>query len=238
MTVTIVYDNNDYDPRLKTAWGFACLLEFGDHTVLFDTGGDGPTLLGNMDKLGLDPRRIEAVILSHIHGDHTGGLAGLLAVHSDVTVYAPRSFPASFKTQVQAAGAELVEVSKPLEIVPGVYSTGEVRGNIIEQALVAKSAQGLLVITGCAHPGIVRMVEQAQEVGKDDIHLMLGGFHLENKSAEAIERVVAEFRRLGVQKVAPCHCSGDKARKLFAEECGDDYALNGLGWEMSIAQQP
>lgn len=237
MTLTIVYDNNEHDPRLKTEWGFACLVEFGDHTILFDTGGDGSTLLGNMDKLGLDPRRIEAVVLSHIHGDHTGGLGGLLAMHNDVTVYVPRSFPDSFKMQVQAAGAELVEVSEPVEIVPGVYSTGEVKGGIIEQALVMTSAQGLVVITGCAHPGIVRMVEQAQDVAKDDIYLVLGGFHLGGKSKAQISRIVADFRRLGVQKAAPCHCSGDKARELFAEEYGDDYVLNGVGWKMSIPQQ-
>ncbi len=250
MTLTIVYDNNEHDPRLKTEWGFACLVEFGDHTILFDTGGDGSTLLGNIDKLGLDPRRIEAVVLSHIHGDHTGGLDDLLAMHNDVTVYVPRSFPDTFKMQVQAAGAELVEVSKPVEIVSGVNSTGEVKGGIIEQALVVTSAQGLVVPLpcGCAHPGIVRMVEQAQDVAKDDIYLVLGGFHLGGKSKAQDQ----PHRRpplpplssppMGgkeggrVQKAAPCHCSGDKARELFAEEYGDDYVLNGVGWKMSIPQ--
>jgi 7,8-dihydropterin-6-yl-methyl-4-(beta-D-ribofuranosyl)aminobenzene 5'-phosphate synthase len=130
-----------------------------------------------------------------------------------------------------------VEVSEPAEIVPGIYSTGEVKGGIIEQALVVTSAQGLVVITGCAHPGIVRMVEQAQDVAKDDIYLVLGGFHLGGKSKAQISRIVADFRRLGVQKAAPCHCSGDKARELFAEEYGDDYVLNGVGWKMSIPQQ-
>ena len=233
MTLTIVYDNNEHDPRLKTEWGFACLVEFGDHTILFDTGGDGSTLLGNMDKLELDPRRIEAVVLSHIHGDHTGGLDDLLAMHNDVTVYVPRSFPDSFKMQVQAAGAELVEVSEPVEIVPGVNSTGEVKDGIIEQALVMTSAQGLVVPSprGCAHPGIVRMVEQ-----EGTTLPVLGGFHLGGKSKAQISRIVADFRRLGVQKAAPCHCSGDKARELFAEEYGDDYVLNGVGWKMAIPQ--
>ena len=234
MTITIVYDNNGYDPRLSTAWGFGCVLEFGDHTILFDTGGDAPTLLGNMDKLGLDPRRIEAVVLSHIHGDHTGGLGGLLAIHNDVAVYVPHAFPTRFKAQVQATGATLVEVSEPMEILPGVYTTGELGKGIVEQALVARSAQGLVVITGCAHPGIVRMVEQAQEVGKDDIHLVLGGFHLGGAGKAQIGRIIADFRRLEVQKVAPCHCTGDRARAMFAREYGDDYILNGVGWEISI----
>lgn len=89
VTLTIVYDNNAYDPRLRTAWGFACLVEAGDATVLFDTGGDGATLLGNMDALELDPRDIDAIVLSHIHGDHTGGLLALLNRGITPTVFAP-----------------------------------------------------------------------------------------------------------------------------------------------------
>ena len=76
--ITIIYDNNPYDPRLRTAWGFGGLIETRDTTILFDTGGDGATLLGNMATLGIEPENIEVVVLSHIHGDHTGGLGSLL----------------------------------------------------------------------------------------------------------------------------------------------------------------
>ena len=78
MKLTIVYDNNAFDPRLKTAWGFSALVEYDGHTLLFDTGGDAPTLLENMDILEIDPAQIEKVVISHDHGDHTGGLEGLL----------------------------------------------------------------------------------------------------------------------------------------------------------------
>ncbi|NIV39962.1 MAG: MBL fold metallo-hydrolase, partial [Anaerolineae bacterium] len=57
--LTIVYDNNAYDPRLKTAWGFSCLIEYRGQVILFDTGGDSPTLLANMATLGIDPSEIE-----------------------------------------------------------------------------------------------------------------------------------------------------------------------------------
>jgi len=155
MSITIVYDNNGFDDRLQTEWGFACWVEYGEHTILFDTGGDGDILLENMAQLDLDPRRIELVVLSHEHGDHTFGLDELLAMHSEVTVIMPQSFPNDLKRQVEDAGAELVEVSGSAELLPGLYSTGEMGRNIIEQALVARSTQGLVVITGCAHPGIV-----------------------------------------------------------------------------------
>ncbi len=232
VTITVAYDNNAYDPRLSTAWGFSCLVELveeRDETViLFDTGGDGALLLSNMDILGLDPQTIDMVVLSHIHGDHTGGLAGLLATGAHPTVYVPRSFPKDFKDRVQAQ-TELRQVSEPQAIAPGVYTTGEMGTGILEQALVLKTVKGLVVITGCAHPGVANMARKAVEIGDDDPHLVLGGFHLGGASRKKIEGIIADFRELGVQKVAPCHCTGDKAIALFREVYGEDFIENGVG---------
>lgn len=228
ITLSVVYDNNDYDPRLQTAWGFACLIEMAETTILFDTGGDGAVLLSNMDKLGLDFREVDMVILSHIHGDHIGGLESLLATGISPTVYVPRSFPADFKAQVEAK-TTLHEVSGPETIIEGVYTTGEMGSGIIEQALVLKTVKGLVVITGCAHPGIARMVERAGEIGNDEIYLVLGGFHLGGKSEAEIEDIIGEFQQLGVQKVAPCHCTGELAISLFHQAFGEDFIQNGAG---------
>ncbi len=93
MTMTILYDNNPYDHRLKTAWGFSCLIEFKGKAILFDTGRDGRILLENMKILNKDPKAINTVILSHIHGDHTGGLESLLREKSNSRIYVPESFP-------------------------------------------------------------------------------------------------------------------------------------------------
>lgn len=226
--IAVVYDNNAYDPRLQTAWGFAGLIERGDTTILFDTGGDGAMLLSNMAALDLDPRDVDIVVLSHIHGDHTGGLGRLLATDVRPTVYVPRSFPASFKAQVRA-NTDLVEVHEAVEIADGVYTTGEMGRGIIEQGLVLRTPKGLVVITGCAHPGIAEMVRQAKAVGGDEVYLVLGGFHLGSASEARIKDIIADFRRLGVQKVAPCHCTGDKAIGLFREAYGEDFIQNGAG---------
>ena len=136
----IVYDNNEYDPALQTGWGFACWIETGAGIILFDTGGDSPTLLGNMAQLGIDPQAIDVVVLSHIHGDHTGGLMGLLDTGARPVVYVPAAFPTSFKEAVRAR-TELVEVTEPVEVLPDIYATGAVSGSTIaEQALAVDVA--------------------------------------------------------------------------------------------------
>jgi len=221
VTITILYDNNEYDERLKTAWGFSCLVEWGDLT-----------LLSNMATLGLDPGKIDIVLLSHIHGDHVGGLGGILAINKETTVYLPRSFPASFKAQVRASAR--VEVHEPMEMSEGIYTTGETGRGILEQSLVLVTKQGLVVITGCAHPGIVSIVERAKEITGGEVYLVMGGFHLGGGSRAAIEDVIEDLRELGVQKVAPCHCSGDLARSLIAEAYEEGFIRAGVGSELEV----
>jgi 7,8-dihydropterin-6-yl-methyl-4-(beta-D-ribofuranosyl)aminobenzene 5'-phosphate synthase len=231
MTLTVVFDNNAFDPRLQTGWGFAAWLEYGGRVVLFDTGADGAVLLDNLTTLGLEPKAIDIVVLSHIHGDHTGGLASLLAVNPQVTVYLPQAFPTQFKEQVRAAGAAVVEVDAPIEILPGLWSTGQMGTGIVEQALVARTEKGLVVVTGCAHPGVDEMVARAKQVGRDEIALVVGGFHLGGASRWRIEEIIGEFRRLGVQQVAPCHCTGEKAKEMLRRAYGEDFFASGVGWQ-------
>lgn len=233
--ITIIYDNNTYDPRLHTSWGFSCLVQLKDTSLLFDTGGDGATLLSNMSILGLDLQQIDHVVLSHIHGDHTGGLAAILATGTKPVVYVPSSFPASFKDQVRAR-TQVVEIRESITMREGVYSTGELGSGIIEQSLVLDTVEGLVVITGCAHPGIVDIVTRVREVHDGEIHLVIGGFHLGGKSRGELQGIAASLRRLGVQKLAPCHCSGDEAMRLLAEEWGSDFIANGVGRVIEIGE--
>jgi 7,8-dihydropterin-6-yl-methyl-4-(beta-D-ribofuranosyl)aminobenzene 5'-phosphate synthase len=218
---TILYDNNPDVEGLRTGWGFASLIELPAGTLLFDTGGDGPALLANFEALGKDPRAVDVVVLSHAHGDHTGGLAALLESGAAPTVYVPAG--------LAVASSRRVEVDEPQELLPGVWTTGAVRGSVTEQALVVQSAEGWVLVTGCAHPGIVQMVERAQEAVGEEIHLVMGGFHLRAESAVRIEGLIEELQALGVEAAAPTHCSGDEARRLFKEAFGEQGYLIGVG---------
>ena len=226
ITLTIVYDNLALDARLKTAWGFACLVETGQAIVLFDTGGEGPTLMGNMAVLGIDPRRIDAVVLSHVHNDHTGGLDALLAVNDLAAVFVPRSFPDEFKTRVSKR-APVIQVREPMTITDHIRMTGELGSAIVEQSLIVETDRGLIVMTGCAHPGIVEIVRRAKAYG--EVYLVMGGFHLGDKSAREVDAIIAELKRLGVRQVAPCHCTGDEAIQQFRAAFSADFIQAGVG---------
>ncbi|ADZ72364.1 Metal-dependent hydrolase of the beta-lactamase superfamily [Polymorphum gilvum SL003B-26A1] len=232
--IVTVYDNEAAGPGLATGWGFAALVSTPGGTVLFDTGRDGAALLANMTRLGLDPNAIRSVVLSHAHSDHTGGLTALLAAigrgAGEVEVVVPAPVPETIRRQVAAAGARLRSVSGRAEILPGVFGTGSLGGGIPEQALVVDTAEGLAVVTGCAHPGVLRVVEavRVQHAGRP-VALVLGGFHLYKTGTAEIARVVDGLRRLGVQRVAPSHCSGPAARRLFEAEFGADFIAGGAG---------
>jgi 7,8-dihydropterin-6-yl-methyl-4-(beta-D-ribofuranosyl)aminobenzene 5'-phosphate synthase len=236
MTVSVVYDNNGYDPHLRTGWGFSCLVELEEITLLFDTGGDGGILLHNMSALGLDPLELDSVVLSHIHRDHTGGLESVLATGVRPIVYMPRSFPADLKDQVRSR-TDVREVRDPTTITEGIHSTGELGSGIIEQSLVLDTDEGLVIITGCAHPGIVNIVHRVQELYGNEIYLVMGGFHLRDKSTRELENIIAQLRQLGVQKVAPSHCTGEQATDMLAEEWSEDFITNGVGRVIEVEQR-
>jgi 7,8-dihydropterin-6-yl-methyl-4-(beta-D-ribofuranosyl)aminobenzene 5'-phosphate synthase len=234
LSLTIVYDNNIHDRNLETRWGFSCYVKGPEKTLLFDVGGEGSVLLNNMEKLKIDPLSVNAVVLSHIHYDHIGGLSHFLKINPSVTVYVPRSFPPSVKDTVRQAGALLAEIHDPIRICKDVYSTGELGTFIREESLIVKTSKGLIVITGCAHPGIVKIIERAKEILKTGVHLVLGGFHLCGMNLSQVRKTINGVKKSGCRKVAPCHCSGDLAREQFEKAYGKDFICVGAGKTITI----
>jgi 7,8-dihydropterin-6-yl-methyl-4-(beta-D-ribofuranosyl)aminobenzene 5'-phosphate synthase len=103
--ITILYDAFGPPSALVKDWGFAALVEYGGKRVLFDTGNDAKIFESNVRQLGIDLTRLDAVVISHRHGDHTSGLTHLLEVNSGVTIYTPHE-SAFFKSQALAGFLE------------------------------------------------------------------------------------------------------------------------------------
>jgi 7,8-dihydropterin-6-yl-methyl-4-(beta-D-ribofuranosyl)aminobenzene 5'-phosphate synthase len=151
-------------------------------------------------------------------------------------------------------GLKVVEVKKPLQIIPGVNFTGNIervtayekvppslliqRGDKPEpddfrgeQALFFNvKGKGLVVLSGCAHAGIVNTVKHAQKVaGTDKIHAVMGGFHLINAKAEVIQSTVTDIKAMKPDYIIPTHCTGFEAILAFAKEMPKEFIRNTAG---------
>jgi 7,8-dihydropterin-6-yl-methyl-4-(beta-D-ribofuranosyl)aminobenzene 5'-phosphate synthase len=98
-----------------------------------------------------------------------------------------------------------------------------------EQALTLDTAQGLVILTGCAHPGIVAIVREAKRRHGRPIRLVMGGFHLLRQPERQIRAMIGELKALGVSQVAPSHCAGDRATALFRDAWSEDFLEGGCG---------
>lgn len=233
-SVAVVYDNASLREDTEPGWGFSCLLDLPQGRILFDTGAEPEGLLRNMARMGLDPHEIGHVILSHAHDDHCGGLAGFLAVNSRLTVHVPASFPPGFAGSVEERGARCEPVDRERSLLPGVHTTGEMGGAVPEQALVVETDRGLVVVTGCAHPGIVEVAARVVDRFRDRIRLLLGGFHLMVQEEAGTRAIARQLKTVGVERIAPCHCTGDPARAILEERFGNRFVRCGAGLELNL----
>ena len=237
LRLTVVYDNVPHDQRLRTDWGFCCLIEGLDRTLLFDAGRYDSILMPNLHRLGIDPQRIDEVFISHDHPDHVGAVLDLTALRPGINVTLGGSFSEGFTRLVKSSGASVTVVDQPCRVSGSCLSTGEMKSFVKnEQALVILTDRGSIVLTGCAHPGVVEIVERARMIAKQDILLLIGGFHLLMDDAASIRKKAARLEALEVRYVAPTHCSGGEARTLFADRFGDRFIQSGVGRVLGVGQ--
>ena len=237
MKVQILFNNETINKEFSRGWGFSCLV---DSRVLFDTGENPKYLFNNMGIMDIDISGIEAVVISHDHWDHRGGLWELLNKRKQLKVYACIHFSREFKEKVRKLEGELIEADRFIEVSKDIFITGEISGeyqrqHIAEQALVVRTENGLSVITGCAHPGIVKMLEEVKKkFPKEQIYSVFGGFHLMDKNRRAIEIVVERFKEMQVKKAGPTHCSGKEAEKIFEEKYGINFISVKAGETLDV----
>lgn len=237
ITMTVLYDNYIAVEGTRSAWGFSCLIEGTEKTILFDTGGEAEVLLHNIDQLGVDLDDVDMVVISHNHWDHTGGLSAVLERHPGLPVYVPYSFPYEFIRMVESQKGHVVPVDKPVQICRHVYLTGEMGEEIKELSLICDTVQGPVLVTGCSHPGISDIVQKATDIMGKNLHFVFGGFHLGGKPEAVLNSIIERFKTLGIEKCGATHCTGEEAINLFKKAYGENYLPIGTGRVFEFKQE-
>ena len=183
MKFSIVFDNYKANENLESFWGFSCLI---DDYFLFDTGSNGRALVRNMAKMGFDLNALKYLFISHPHWDHICGMDSVLDMNKMMTLFLPDSLSKLYIRDLKKLSREVKVIDKtPLKLFGKYYTTG-VMEPIGEQSLVIDEGEFSIIITGCAHPGIVNIVKRAINMLNKPVLYALGGFHLMRSDEEEI----------------------------------------------------
>jgi len=256
--------------------GLAYLIGKADSKVVFDTG-QTPAFIDNANRLSIDLSDISAVVLSHGHYDHTGGLAALLSSIKDkVDLYmhpcaererysirdgVARSIgmPAAAREAIRNSSriSQIIGTVEPTEVADSLYVTGPIprrtsfedvggpffldtRGEeaddiLDDQSMYFQTDRGLVVITGCAHAGIINTLNYITEVtGDSNIHAVIGGLHLVNASAQRVEKTIDELNRMQVEHIYAGHCTGTNAMQQLEQNFSGNLHQLGTGTVMKF----
>ena len=268
--ITTLSENTAARVNLLAEWGLSILIEADGYKILFDTGLSFSAAY-NAITLGIDLSRIDKIVFSHGHLDHTGGLLHILKMmkgdveiiaHPDIWAlkYAKRPdraeqyigipFP---KEAAETLGASFNLTREPVWLSENIATSGEIpmiteyekidpilyvkeRGELEpdplwdDQAIFLKSENGLIIILGCAHRGIINTIRHAQKLtGIEPVHAVIGGTHLVSASPQRLDLTIAELTNCGVQKLGVSHCTGLPASARLAQTFGKAFFFNNAG---------
>jgi 7,8-dihydropterin-6-yl-methyl-4-(beta-D-ribofuranosyl)aminobenzene 5'-phosphate synthase len=265
--VTVLYDAFGKPSALKRGWGYSALVEYGGKRVLFDTGGNLDDFAFNANALGVDLSRLDFVVLTHRHGDHTSGLHHVLKVNPSVRIYTPAEgayfdtptgpgltgmikrrvetapedmhyfegkYPERFAPGSPWPGAKFTQIRAPTEVIAGFWlfpTQSETPGTreMNEVSMAVRTPQGLVVMVGCSHPGIEKIMEAASKIDSR-VYSVFGGFHLVDIQDSEVSSMVSRLQdKWKLERVAAGHCTGEFAFSEMNRIFGSKFDHAGVG---------
>ena len=254
--------------------GFSCHLQTPAGNFLFDTGG-GMTIMNNAELLGIDFTRLQGIMFSHGHFDHTGGLRQVLEKTGEIPIYAhPDLFSKHFsknsgkmhnigipwpQVELEELGADFKFSTTPQKVTPDLLLSGEVSRiskvetgdpNLLSLAedgtqitdplhddlsLFIHTDKGLVILLGCAHAGLLNIIDHAIKLtGERKIHMVLGGTHLKFCSEEQMAATLDRLEELDVDLIGASHCTGLRGARMLSERFGQRFFSASVGVEIDI----
>lgn len=281
LRLTTLTENSGIQGDYLAEWAWSILIETDEVNILLDTG-KSISATHNADTLGIDLSKIDKIVISHSHYDHTGGLRDMLRrigkdeieIIAHPHIWANRynrregkldkfmgtPFP---RPELENFGAVFNISTRPVRITDIIMTSGEVpmvtdfekvsstktkriikqdKGEITDDilddlAVFINTKQGLVVVTGCAHRGIINTLYHAQRTtGVEKIYAVFGGAHLNESSDERIWQTIEVLKEMDIQKLGLCHCTGLPAISMMAHEFGDRFIFNNAGTVIDLEE--
>lgn len=241
VTITTIVDNTSAQTGLHKVWGLSLHIEVEfpgrSEAILFDTSGSAQVFRHNAKALNLEFSNLRAIVLSHFHHDHFGAIEPALEMigPSDIITYLPSQHE-TLELTLSKIGVRRVISDTPQLLHPSISTTGALGTKKLKEHSLAINIEnyGLVLITGCAHPGLNRLIKAAKKIYPvRPLYAIIGGFHL--KTAEEGQAAGELFTKEKVSIISPCHCTHAKAKAAIQEVVGDMvYQENGSGTQIVI----
>lgn len=241
--ITTLLENSTVRHNLLAQHGQSLLIETSENKILFDVGEVYEGFIYNLQAFGLTIDDISHIVISHRHIDHIGSLPKLIPQLKNQRLLLPTQMgmpdikelgpkyvfmEADINDQYNVAASEEASqyllnyprtevASQPMEIVPGLWTTGCVGKKMEEQALVYdQKEKGLTIMVGCSHPGLAMFVDRAREItGNSKIRAIIGGFHYNPLSDDEVIEQAHYLESLNLEYLLPNHCTGIKQTELL-----------------------